>query len=46
MRPALSMFFERKGQRQQELMSAIDMQHAIQMMGEFDGFSGIAALSG
>ena len=37
------MFFERQGGGEQERVSAIDAQGAIQLMGEFDGFSGIAA---
>ena len=40
------MFFERQRQREKELISAIDAQHAIQVMGEFDRFSGIAAMAG
>ncbi len=40
------MFFERQRQREKKLISAIDAQHAIQVMGEFDRFSGIAALAG
>src|SRR5258708_40225373 len=45
-RAALGLFFERQGQSQQESVSAIDAQDAVQLMREFDGFSGIAALAG
>ena len=40
------MFFERQRQREQKLVSAIDVQIAVQMMRKFDGFSGIAAMAG
>ena len=40
------MFLERQRQGEKKLISAIDAQHAIQVMREFDRFSGIAAVAG
>jgi hypothetical protein len=40
------MFLERQGQGKQESVSAIDAEDAVQLMGEFDGFSGAAAMAG
>jgi hypothetical protein len=39
-------FFKWQRQSEEQLVSAIDAQHAIQLMSEFDRFSGIAALAG
>ena len=43
---AFGIFFERQRQREQKLVSAIDAQVAVQVVGEFDRFSGIAAMAG
>ena len=40
------MFLERQRQSEKDLISAIDAQQAIQVMCEFDRFSGIAAMAG
>ena len=37
---------ERQRQGQQQTVSAIDAQGAVELMGEFDGFSGVAAMAG
>jgi hypothetical protein len=39
-------FFESKRQSGQQGVCAKDAQHAIELMGEFDGFSSVAAMSG
>jgi hypothetical protein len=45
-RTTFGMFFERQRQREEKLVSAIDVQRALQLVREFDGFTGVAALSG
>jgi hypothetical protein len=35
-----------RGQCPQQMVSAIDAQGAVELMGKFDGFSGIAAVAG
>ena len=40
------MFFEWQRQLEEKLVSAIDPQPALKLMGEFDGFSGIATMAG
>ena len=42
----MGVFCERQRQSQQKFVSTIDMQRAVELMGEFDGFSGIAAMAG
>jgi hypothetical protein len=39
-------FFERQREREKKLVSTIDVQAAVEVMREFDGFSGIAAIAG
>ena len=38
------MFFKWQWQSEEQLVSAIDTQHAIQLMREFNSFSSVAAL--
>ena len=38
--------FEWKREREQKVVSAIDVQRAVQPVREFDGFSGVAAMAG
>ena len=45
-RAAVGVFFQGRGSGEQENISAKDAQHAIKLMREFDGFSGIAARAG
>jgi len=45
-RAAFGMFLERQGEREQQRVSAIDAEHAVELMGKFQGFSGIAARPG
>ena len=45
-RATIRIFLQRQGQEQQQTIAAIDVQSAIQVMAEFDGFSGVAAGSG
>ena len=40
------MFFQGQGQCPQQMVSAIDAQGAVELMGKFDGFSGVAAVAG
>ena len=42
----MGVFFERQRQREEKLVSAKNAQSAIELMREFDGFSGIAAMTG
>ena len=35
-----------RGNATQQMVSAIDAQGAVELMGEFDGFSGVAAVAG
>ena len=42
----MGMFFERQRQLAEKVVSAIDAQPALELMGEFDGFSGIATMAG
>jgi hypothetical protein len=37
------MFQERQGEREQQGVSTIDAEHAVELMGKFQGFSGIAS---
>lgn len=39
------MFFERQRQGEEKVVSALDAQRAIEMVREFDGFSGLAAMA-
>ena len=45
-RAALGVFFQGERQSGQQSVPAKDAQHAIELMGEFDGFSRVAAMSG
>ena len=45
-RAAFGMFFERERLRQQQRVSTIDAQGAVELVGKFDGFSGVAAVVG
>jgi hypothetical protein len=45
-RAAFGMFFESEGQSGQQGVATKDAQHAVELMGEFDGFSGVAAMAG
>src|ERR1019366_7387184 len=45
-RAAVGVFFERQGQSAQQNVAAINAQGAIELMGEFHGFSGVAAMAG
>src|SRR5208282_1592157 len=45
-RAAFGVFFEGQRQRAEKLVAAKDAQAAIELMREFDGFSGVAALAG
>ena len=38
------MFFQGQWQGEEQVISTIDPQQAVQLMREFDGFSGVAAL--
>jgi hypothetical protein len=40
------MFFKWQWQGEEQVISTIDAQHAIQLMREFDSFSGVAAMAG
>ena len=40
------MFFEGQRQREKKLISAIDAQHAVELVRKFDRFTGIAAMGG
>jgi hypothetical protein len=42
----LGVFFERQRQGEEEPISTIDVEAAVQVMREFYGFSGIAARAG
>jgi hypothetical protein len=39
-------FFQWRGPGEQENISAKDAQHAVELMGEFDRFSGVTAVAG
>ena len=45
-RAAFGVFFERQRLRQQQRVPAIDAQGAVELVGKFDGFAGVAALAG
>lgn len=45
-RAAFGMFLERERQSGEQGVCAKDAQHAVELMGEFDGFTSVAAMSG
>ena len=43
---AIGVFFERQRLGEQQNICALDVQRAVQLMREFDGFSGVSAWAG